>query len=618
MKKQREMINGAHVVVNYLENDRDIATFITWFANTPYDVAVDTETSGLNIYAPDHRLKLVQFGDELSAYVLDVQRFSDVIRDVLVLVDYRRFVFHNGAYDMQVLARHGLATLDTFKGRYHDTKILAHLLDSRGREDGGIGHGLKALAEVHVDPNAPDSAKELANVFRYELGVKVEDGWAVIPVEHPTYWRYAGLDTVLTSRLFEVLQPRVIKAGLADLYQFELDVQLLTSKMSHRGMRLDMEYVTQLDTDLVAEGSTMRAVAARYGVDNVNSTAQVATALEAMGEVLTDRTGSNKVKVDKAVLLPIADLSLQWKRLDVRTPNPLAEAVLRAKRAEKWRESYVRQFVNLRDSDDRLHPSIHSLQARTARMSVSSPPLQQLPSGDWKIRRAFVADEGMSMFSVDYAAVELRVVAALAGESRMLDAFRNGDDLHDMTAAAIFGADFTKAQRGLAKVTAFATVYGGGATGIARQTGQTVAATRPIVNKFHNTYPALGRYASQLQRDSGNGARPVVTPTGRQLLLDNDRTYAATNYVVQSTARDVMAQALLDLDTAGLSEYLLLPIHDEVVGQAPIADAADIANEVARVMQYDNFLGSGINLTTDSELFGSTWANGYGYLESGK
>jgi len=381
-------------------------------------------------------------------------------------------------------------------------------------------------------------------------------------------------------------------------------------------MRLDMDYVRELDADLVAEAEACRVIAARYGVDNVNSTAQVATALEAMGEVLTDRTPSGGIKVDKAVLLPLADLSLAWKPLGVRTANPLADAVLRAKRAEKWRESYVQQFLNERDAVDRIHPSIHSLQARTARMSVSNPPLQQLPSGDWKIRRAFIADEGSSMFSVDYAAVELRVVAALAGESRMLAAFREGADLHDVTATAIFGPDFTKAQRGLAKVTAFATVYGGGATGIARQTGQTVATIKPVVAKFHNAYPGLARYASKLQRDSGNGSRPVVTPSGRRLILDNDRTYAATNYVVQSTARDVMAQALIDLERQGLSEFLLLPIHDEVIGQAPIADVAEVAAEVARVMRFDNFLGSGIDLTTDSELFGSTWANGYGYMES--
>ena len=136
MKKQRETVNGDAVTINYVETDRDVAQFVTWYVNTPYPVAVDTETSGLNIYAPDHRLKLVQFGDALNAYVLDAERFSDVIRDVLSLADDWRFTFHNGAYDMQVLARHGLATLDTFKGRYNDTKILAHLLDSRGREDG--------------------------------------------------------------------------------------------------------------------------------------------------------------------------------------------------------------------------------------------------------------------------------------------------------------------------------------------------------------------------------------------------------------------------------------------------------------------------------------------------
>src|SRR5699024_8467583 len=121
---------------------------------------------------------------------------------------------------------------------------------------------------------------------------------------------------------------------------------------------------------------------ARYGVANPNSTKQVAEALSAMGETLRERTASGAPKVDKQVLLPLADLDGHWERLNVREPNRLADAVLRVKRAGKWRESYAEAFLHMRDERDRIHPFIGGLPARSARMSISTPPLQQLPAKD--------------------------------------------------------------------------------------------------------------------------------------------------------------------------------------------------------------------------------------------
>src|SRR5690606_13615569 len=106
---------------------------------------------------------------------------------------------------------------------------------------------------------------------------------------------------------------------------------------------------------------------------------------------------------------------------------------------------YAEAFLSGLDAEGRIHPRINSLQARTARMSIGSPPLQQLPSGDWTVRRCILVDEGHRGISVDYKAVEMRVLAALAPEPKMIQAIQEGRDLHDFTAELVYGPGFTKA-----------------------------------------------------------------------------------------------------------------------------------------------------------------------------
>lgn len=158
-----------------------------------------------------------------------------------------------------------------------------------------------------------------------------------------------------------------------------------------------------------------------------------------MGEHLTERTGSGALKVDKAVLSALADLSLQGERLNIRTPNPLAEAVIRSKRAGKWRASYADTFLEVMDAGGWCHPFVHSMAARTGRMSVTRPALQTLPSSDQMIRRALLADPGHVMISCDFSAVEMRILAALADVRRMRDGFLAGEGIHSFTARLVPG-----------------------------------------------------------------------------------------------------------------------------------------------------------------------------------
>ena len=608
MKTLNYAVGGHRCYVRSLESDEDAGEFFRWLG-TNRIVAVDTETTGLDVYSPTHRVRLVQFGSDTEAFVLRADQFRKAIVTALHQVPY--LVMHNAAYDMAVLDRHGFATLEELRGRTFDTGIMAHLLDPRGRQEGGTGHGLKDLAVHYLDPDADTGQKVLHAVFRTEYKANSKTGWALIDVGHPEYIRYAGADVLLTMRLFRVLKERVMSEGMNGLSTFEHRLQGITTGLTKRGMLVDSQYTEQLAGELWEEAEKYRAIAESHGVDNINSTKQVADALMAMGWTPTEFTKTGP-KVDKGVLLPLAGLTGDWQPIDGVEPNPLAEAVLRAKRAEKWSVAYVQKFMQARDAYGRIHPSIHSLQARTGRMSLSDPPLQQLPSGDWRIRRCMVADPGNVVLSVDFSQVEMRVLAGLSGDETMMEAIRTGTDLHDYTAALIFGPDFTKSQRKLAKGVGFGKVYGGGAETLSRQTGADIDAVRATIRAYDATYRGIRRYSKRLQERVEYGAPEVITPTGRRLPVDRNRAYSSVNYMVQSTARDLLAQSLVDVVDAGLEQYLLLPIHDELLGQAPEADAKEIAQAIKEHMTTEF---AGVSIVADAEVGGRSWGSLYGAKE---
>jgi DNA polymerase-1 len=383
----------------------------------------------------------------------------------------------------------------------------------------------------------------------------------------------------------------------------------MAAYMRRAGMVLDVDYTTDLRDRLADEQSEFARRAAEYGVANVNSNAQISEALLAMGETLTERTASGAFKLDKSVLLRMADLSLTWEPLGARVANPLAVAVLRSKRAGKWRTTYADTFLSEVDAYGRIHPDIRTLAARTGRMSVTKPAVQTLPSSDWMIRRAMLADPGHVFVSVDFKAIELRVLAALADVRRMREAIAEGRDLHDFTATLIYGPDFTPKQRKVAKVGGLGTVYGGGAAGLSRQSGVPYAEMRHMMDTYDAVYPEVRRTSNRWQREARQNGMVHISVTGRQLPLDRDRAYAVINYACQSAARDCLGQSLIHMRERGLLPYLKLPIHDEVLASVPAGDAAEISREIEACMTFDL---RGVPIEADAEIGGRSWGSLYG------
>jgi DNA polymerase-1 len=254
-------------------------------------------------------------------------------------------------------------------------------------------------------------------------------------------------------------------------------------------------------------------------------------------------------------------------------------------------------------------------------MSISGDfAAQTLPSSDWMIRRAVLSDEPDHIVgSVDFQAIEMRVLAALADVKRMKAGFSDphpdptiypdGFDIHMYTARLIKGPNATKRDRKVFKGAGFGKVYGGGVATIARQTGATESEISRAVTEYDRVFPEIKRASSRWQREARNTGLVTVSVTGRRLPLDRDRTYAVVNYQCQSAARDVLGQAMLNMRDAGLLEYMKLPIHDEIVFSAPKSDAKDIAREFERCMTMDLY---GVPVVAAAELGGRSWGSLYG------
>jgi DNA polymerase-1 len=270
------------------------------------------------------------------------------------------------------------------------------------------------------------------------------------------------------------------------------------------------------------------------------------------------------------------------------------------------------------------------------------------------IRRCFIADPGMSIFSADFDQIELRVIAALAGEQKMIEAAKAGVSLHLLAANQLFGEDHTPDQYKLAKNINFTWAFGGGASTMSRRYGISMAQSSALIQQYESEFSALKAFKKRETENvlrsalddweykkykslrsqmfnyrgdtpQGMSARRVVqielkrlcyrktghviTPFGRRLIVDAEKPYTAVNYQVQSSAADIMKHALLDvMDDPELEPMVLLPIHDELLAQAPKAQAEWAAQRFGEVMSRD-FMG--VPITASGKVYGRSWGHGY-------
>lgn len=274
--------------------------------------------------------------------------------------------------------------------------------------------------------------------------------------------------------------------------------------------------------------------------------------------------------------------------------------------------------------------------------------------GSAAIRRCLIADPGMVIVSADFDQVELRVIAGLAQEQSMIDAAKRDESLHKLAAAKLFGEDYTPDQYKLAKNINFTWAFGGGAGKMHRMYSISMVQAATLVREYEAAFPALVAFKRNEQNKilmsalgpegmrryrqlrnrmfdyrsdtkEGKAARRVVelelkrltyrkigyttNPFGRTLIVDAMKPYTVVNYKVQSSAADIMKDALLRvMDDPELEPGILLPVHDELIAQAPIAEAESYAARLAEVMTTEF---EGVPITASGEVYGPSWGHGY-------
>lgn len=566
-------------------------------------VALDTEAGGLD--KDKHRARLVQLGDARQAYVIPIEwdGWGALAIELVTQFD-GEFILHNMTYDDAML--YNALKIRLPRDRTHDTRFQAHVLSSTG------SLALKKLSTLHVDPRAAMLQDDLTDVFS-------RGGWTweTIPWNMEQYWFYAGVDTILTYQLDEYQRPLVQREAPAS-YELELAVAWVCERMERRGVRVDREYTQRFANELSAYVEEAEAwCRAHYGVYPGSNNA-VVERLQRDGVEFTRYTGGGAICLDKDVL----------GELD----HPLAQTVLGRRRAQKMVSTYLGNYLDRSARDGRIHASINTVGGvgknpfepgggkgvRTGRMSSSDVNLQNVPVrgvASKRIRRCFTADENETWIKCDADQIEMRMLAHMSGDERMREAFLSEGDFFVNQARELFHEpNFQKSdpRRQIVKNSNYAKVFGAGIPKFAETAGIPEDEARTFMQRFDTMFPDVQRWIRQVGRDAldrlnDEGESYIRSPvTNRKHVADARKEYALVNYVIQGTAGEVLKMKIVEADQAGLGDFMLFPVHDEIDLSVPNDQLDDALTTLLDVCNDDKLLT--VPLTWSADV-GPNWGD---------
>ena len=369
-------------------------------------LGIDTESTRINCYHPAWRMRTTQFGDFTDSYVVPA-RWRGFIGWAMAQEMY--WLGHNGPHDIRCIDTYlGYDTGVVCEG---ETSIPGRHADSRNQGEGGIGHGLKEQSVAMVSRDAGKWEKALKEAFK-EIKVPIPgevykssnsktgivkgqpkmrkirqaEGWELIDLFHPAYVAYAAADPLLTRWLWRLRKPWVLRNPV--LYRFDHEIALAVDKLQRRAIKLDVPYTKELSAGYTERAEEAMEYAASFGCENINSSDQIA-------QVLLSLKVKLHVKTDKGAWSTKASIlrKIEKNPRTSKDAKDFINSVLVAKQVLKRREAYAEGMLREMDAEGRVHPSINPLAARTSRMSVTGPALQQLPTRDQEDDLLWMGDD---------------------------------------------------------------------------------------------------------------------------------------------------------------------------------------------------------------------------------
>jgi DNA polymerase-1 len=526
--------------------------------------SLDTETTGTDAITAE--LVGMSFSTaENEAYYLPVPADKEEARKIVKEMkpalenpDSLK-VGQNIKYDLTVLARYGAEV----RGPMFDTMVAHYVLQPE------LYHNMDYLAEIYL---------HYRTIHIEELiGPKGKGQRNMRDLDPKDIYKYACEDADVTLRLMAVLEQELKKAGAEKLfYEIEMPLVPVLSYMERNGVRVDTEALKQASAHFTERMNQIeREVHELAGMEfNIASPKQV-------GEVLFDKlkivAKPKKTKTGQYVTCEEVLESLRGK-------HEVVGKILEHRGLKKLLGTYIDALPQLINPEtDRIHTSFNQTVTATGRLSSSNPNLQNIPirNEDGKeIRKAFIPDDGCLFFSADYSQIELRIMAHLSGDQHMIEAFREGDDIHAATAAKIYkiGLDeVTSDMRRKAKTANFGIIYGISVFGLAERMNVDRKEAKELIDGYFETYPQIRAYMDksiEVARENGY----ISTILGRKRYLPDIhshnavvRGYAERNAInapIQGSAADIIKIAMVKIyerfQSESIRSKMILQVHDEL------------------------------------------------------
>ena len=488
-------------------------------------------------------------------------------------------VGQNIKYDMQVLVRHGIqiAPID-------DTMVLSYVLD------GGLhNHNMDELARLHLGVETI-KFKDVAGTGKKQVTFDY--------VALDKALEYAAEDADVTGRLYRTLKPRLAGEHMVTVYEtLERPLIPVLERMERHGIGVDAAALKALSQDFAARltdlGEEIHTLARRdFNIASPKQLGEILFDEMALGGGKKTKTGAYATGADV-----LEDLAAQGHDLPAR--------VLDWRQLAKLKSTYADALVEQIDPETgRLHTSYAMAVASTGRLASSDPNLQNIPvrtEEGRKIRRAFVAAKGCRFLSADYSQIELRLLAHVAGIGVLKDAFRDGLDIHALTASQVFGVPVEGMDpqiRRQAKAINFGIIYGISAFGLARQLAIPRGEAAAYIDAYFERYPGIRDYMDRT-KEAARTQGFVTTLFGRKCHTPgiNDKNpprrnfaeRAAINAPLQGGGADIIKRAMIRippaLEAANLNAAMLLQVHDELIFEVPDAEIEATRELVVKVME---------------------------------
>ena len=490
----------------------------------------------------------------------------------------RKKVLQNAKYDQHVFANHGI----TLAGIAHDTMLQSYVIES------DKGHDLGQLCTRHLG---------LATIAYEDLCGKGAKQITFDQVDIERAATYAAEDSDVTLRVHDVLHPQFAdEPGLSRIYHdIEMPARQVIWQIERNGILIDSAILARQSHEMGQKIMALEAQAYELAGQpfNLASPKQLADILfEKLGLPVKKKTPSGSPSTDEEVL---SELALDY---------PLPKLLLEHRSLSKLKGTYTDKLPRMvNPQTGRVHTHFAQAAVVTGRLASSDPNLQNIPvrsEEGRKIRTAFIAPEGSSIVSADYSQIELRIMAHLSGDERLLDAFAHGEDVHRATAGEIFGVtplEVGPDQRRVAKSINFGLIYGMSAFGLARQLGLERSAAQTYIDRYFARYPGVAAYMEEA-RETARQKGYVETAFGRRLWFPEIRSSngnrrqgaerAAINAPMQGTAADLIKLAMIAvqnwLEKSALKSHVVLQVHDELLLEVPDAELMEIRTHLPRLM----------------------------------